>query len=371
NQAGLALRQCCRHHRIFRCADRDYREGEVCPAQSPSRLGMDVARLDRDAGTHGFQRLEMQIDRSGPNGTAAGQRHLGAAEASQKRPQHENGGTHLSHQIIGGAKGLYLVCLNLEHHALLFGFGRNFPQLHTQRLEKPAHGGDVGQARKIAEAQLFARQESCSQKGERGVLRATDLDVAAQRPSAADQYSVHGTGSLLLQCDRGESVTGPCRRRMLVLSPSVHAPAPCVCAGSRAMRPRDAARVPFAWRSARGATQAPRRWNQHPSTCAQSRLSIRRGQGAAGGKTVFHLLTSGKANRFHSACSSDANSLPASQASHCRLSCLVVRRRCRICFLKLTSPSAWGTARSASISCAYARKAMSSLPSRKVRPLYG
>ena len=69
------------------------------------RRGDDIAIFQRDGGAQRFQRLQVQIDRPGADGAAAGERDLGLAMAGQQRRQHLEAGAHFAHHVVGGEGG--------------------------------------------------------------------------------------------------------------------------------------------------------------------------------------------------------------------------------------------------------------------------
>jgi len=160
--------------------------------------GDDVAALDLDLGAHLFQRLEMQIDRAGADGAAAGQRHLGFAAAGQQRAQHQHRGAHLAHQIIGGRGVGDGLGVELEHAARMPPVGGLAVQDHLDTVlsQQVGHGGDVGQMRQIGEIERLVGQQAGRHQRQRRVLGATDGDGALERRTADDSDLIHGYSDL-------------------------------------------------------------------------------------------------------------------------------------------------------------------------------
>ena len=96
---GLALGQRRRHHEVLRAGDRDGIEHQT-RAPQPAGARADVAAVDRDVGAHGLQPRDVDVDGPRADRAAAGQRHVGLAEARQQRPQHQDRGAHGLHQLV-------------------------------------------------------------------------------------------------------------------------------------------------------------------------------------------------------------------------------------------------------------------------------
>ena len=73
----------------------------VAPLQPSIDASIDVATLQRDAGAHLLEALQMQIDRASADGAAAGQRHARLADARQQRTEHKERGPHLADDVVG------------------------------------------------------------------------------------------------------------------------------------------------------------------------------------------------------------------------------------------------------------------------------
>ena len=75
---------------------------EVQPrALEASGARADVAAFDVDLRAHGLQARDVDVHRACADGAAAGQRHVGLAEARQQRPEHQDGRAHGLHQLVG------------------------------------------------------------------------------------------------------------------------------------------------------------------------------------------------------------------------------------------------------------------------------
>ena len=68
----LATGEHGRHHRVVSCADRDFGQRNMRAAETPRRLGEDIAGLELDVGAQSFERTQMQIYGPRADGTAPG-----------------------------------------------------------------------------------------------------------------------------------------------------------------------------------------------------------------------------------------------------------------------------------------------------------
>jgi hypothetical protein len=90
-QHGLAIGQGRGHHQVLGAGHGDHvgRDARARRRRGRPHLrcqGLDVAVLHGDLGAHGLQALDVLVHRPRADGAAAGQRHLGRAEAGQQRP---------------------------------------------------------------------------------------------------------------------------------------------------------------------------------------------------------------------------------------------------------------------------------------------
>ena len=83
---GLAAGECGRHQRRMGGADRHFREGDAVAAQSLAGRRDDIAAIELDVGAELLQRKEVQVDRAGADGAAAGQRDARLPAAGESGP---------------------------------------------------------------------------------------------------------------------------------------------------------------------------------------------------------------------------------------------------------------------------------------------
>ncbi len=175
-QHGHAVSQRRRHHQVLGAGHADDIE-EDARALEALGFGVDVAVFDGDLGAHRLQTLDVQIDRARADGTAAGQGHLGIAEARHQRPQHEDRRTHGLHHVVGRFPVIDLVALEGD-------FARRGFRRDAHLLQQFAHGADIVQVGQVGQAQGIGGQQAGAHDGQCGVLGAGDAHFAAQRVAA-------------------------------------------------------------------------------------------------------------------------------------------------------------------------------------------
>ena len=185
---------------VFSRADRDERELDLGALQALRRAGDDIALLKFDLGPHGRQRLQVQIDRPGPDGAAAGQGHLGLAGAGQQRPQHIERGPHLADQIIrreGRGQGG-----GVEQRLLPVG-AIALRDLDAEFLEQATEEFRIRQPRHVGQQQRLIGQDRSGHQLEGGVLGAADRNGSVQTGAAGDGDAVH-----VVSCDPEQGARG-------------------------------------------------------------------------------------------------------------------------------------------------------------------
>jgi hypothetical protein len=188
-----------RHQQVLRGADRDGREHHLGAAQAMRRRGDDVALAELDLRPELGQGLQMQVDRSGADGAAARQRHPRPSAAGQQRPQYQQAGAHLAHQVVG-RRGVADLAGDEVHQpaAVAVGAGEQAARRRLQvdrravLAQQARHRPDVGQVRQVAQAEAVFGQQAGRHQRQRRVLRPTDRDYAVEGSAPADADSVHG-----------------------------------------------------------------------------------------------------------------------------------------------------------------------------------
>ena len=90
------------HHDVFGCSHAWEVKVNPRPLQPLRRGGFNVAVADVNPCPQCFKALQVQVNRTGADGTASRQGNLRPAAACQQRPYNKEGGTHLAHQVIRG-----------------------------------------------------------------------------------------------------------------------------------------------------------------------------------------------------------------------------------------------------------------------------
>ena len=194
DQPAGALAQHRRHQRILGRADRDHGEVELAAGQpAVGRHRLHIALRQFDMRAEGFERLEVEVDRTVADRAAAGQRYGRLAGAREQRAEHEDRGAHLAHQIVGrdrtGDPHRLERYVAAEVLGPLAGDRMADAELRHQVLEAV----DVRQPRQIAQRQRLFGQQRAGYQRQRGVLGARNGDGPRQAVTAANDQFVHGT----------------------------------------------------------------------------------------------------------------------------------------------------------------------------------
>ena len=135
----------------------------------------DVAAFDVDVRAHGLQAGDVDIHRPRADRAAAGQRHVGAAEARQQRAQHQDRGAHGLDQLVGREILADRARIDLDAHALIDG------HRHAHAPEQLDGGGDVLQVRHVADRDRSVGQQRAGQDRQRRILGAGNAHLALER----------------------------------------------------------------------------------------------------------------------------------------------------------------------------------------------
>ena len=148
----------------------------------------DVAGFQFEDRPHFFQGREVQIDRAGADGAAAGLGHPGSAGTGQKRSQGEHRGAHGAHEVVGGLG--FQTLAGLDGDGVVLEGGRT-----AEDAEKGDGGLDVAQARHVGDDRSFGQKRRGKQDGQGGVFGAADTNGAGKGLAAVDTQFIH-VGSL-------------------------------------------------------------------------------------------------------------------------------------------------------------------------------
>ena len=202
----LALGQARRHQQVLGGADRGEGQLDRGAAQPPLDAGIDIAAIEADFGAHQLQALEVQVHRPRADRAAAGQRDAGLPHARQQRAEHQDGGTHLAHDVVrrlgagdraADRQGAPILADRIDRDAMAAQQGH--------------HRVDIRQMRHVGQHQALFGEQAAGEQGQRGVFRAADGDGAVERAAAADANAVHVTASEVPR--RVDAcICPPCRR---------------------------------------------------------------------------------------------------------------------------------------------------------------
>ncbi len=188
-QDGFALGQGGGHQDVFGAGDGDLLEDNLRAVQ-PVGSGFHVSVFLLDLGAERFQALEVEIDRTSPNGAAAGQRDPSASHARHQRAQNQRGGPHGFDQVVRSFRSDQF--LTADGGAMLPA------SIAKAKFDLGAHGGqqlargfNVPDLRDMFQNYRFFGEQRRRHAGQRGVLGAADVDGAAQPIAAADDQLIH------------------------------------------------------------------------------------------------------------------------------------------------------------------------------------
>ncbi|MNS07751.1 hypothetical protein D3C72_392020 [compost metagenome] len=180
---GATVGQGGGHHQVLGAGDGDHVHQDVGTLEATVDTGLDVAIFDGDLGAHQLEAVNVQVDRAGTDGAAAGQGDVSRAKTGGQRAQRQYGGAHGLHQLVGGdvvVHGAGQHC----HVAVDLGAGTQ----HLQQLEGGAH---VFEARHVRELDLLVAQQGGEQDRQGGVFGAGDGHFTGEGAGAGDLEFVH------------------------------------------------------------------------------------------------------------------------------------------------------------------------------------
>ena len=204
-QHGFALGQHGRHHQVLGAGDGDAVEVHHRAAQALGRLGFDVAVRLVDARAELLQAEDVQVDGPRADGAAAGQGNARAPAARHQRPQHQAGGAHGLHQLVGRfGRRRCAACAGATVSPSTSTFDAD---IHQQ----PLHGADVAHARNAAQRHRLFGEQRRGQRRQRRVLRAVDRDLALEGGAARNHEFIHAI--LPWRMSLGDAPAGSASRR--------------------------------------------------------------------------------------------------------------------------------------------------------------
>ena len=142
--------------------------------------GVDEAVLHLDLRAHGGEALEMLVDGTHAQVTAAGRGNLRPAKAAQQCADEIVGRTDLAGQLIGNVLLVYLGAVQLHSG------GVDGAHVGAQVLHDPKDHGYVADVGYIFNPADSIHQKRGGKNGHSGVLRTADLHLTVERLSAVD-----------------------------------------------------------------------------------------------------------------------------------------------------------------------------------------
>jgi len=154
---------------------------------APQPLGpsLDVPVVYRDGRSHLLEGLEVEVDGAGADGAAAGEGHPSPSLSSNQGTQHEHGGPHRLHEVVGRFEGGEGPGLHLH------GSADAEVHLGAEGGQHSAHGPDVAHFGDVRQDDALVGQERGAEVGEGGVLRPRDADGSLEGTSPDDADLVH------------------------------------------------------------------------------------------------------------------------------------------------------------------------------------
>ena len=194
------------HQAVFGGADGDFLEMDVTADEAALRcFGQHVAILEGNRRAEGLHGFEVQINRAGADGAAAGQRHLRAAFAGEDGAEHEDRSAHGAHEVVrcgdvvdgfAGQRqlaGVVAGCTGIKQRA---GGGIAQAERRAVLHQQLGHRRDIGEVRYVIERDFLAREERRAHQRQGGILRAADRDIAIKRAAAGNEQFVHRFGGI-------------------------------------------------------------------------------------------------------------------------------------------------------------------------------
>ena len=127
----------------------------------------------------------MQVHGAGTDGAAAGQGHVRLAKTRQQGSEHQDGGAHHLHQLIGCGKTGNGGRVDLDGHALVHG------DAHPHAPQQADGSGHILQMRHVAQMHAAVAEQGGRQDRQGGILRARYTHLAVERRTAGNYEFIH------------------------------------------------------------------------------------------------------------------------------------------------------------------------------------
>ena len=144
--------------------------------------------INGDRGAQLFQAFDVKVDGARSDRASSRQGDTGVAEAREQWAQHQHRSPHLLYQFVGRDGIDEPASLNL-HAVAVFFVGKG--GINAQFFEQAAHGGDVTDARNVAQHHTLVRKQRRRYRWQRGVLCAADRNAAFEGSPPFNKKLVH------------------------------------------------------------------------------------------------------------------------------------------------------------------------------------
>ena len=150
------------------------------------RLGLHVALADAEPRAELLEAAQVEVDGPRADGAAAGGGDARVAKAGEERPQHEEGGAHRLHQLVGRLAARDRA--RLDHHLVPVGALRDARAQVLEHLDRGAH---VGERRHVPHHRALAREQGREEERQRRVLGPAHHHLALELGAPPDHDRVH------------------------------------------------------------------------------------------------------------------------------------------------------------------------------------
>ena len=185
---GRALGQHRRHEQIVRRRVARVLQDDPGADQPASRhraAHLAVGRLE--AGAHGAESAEVEIDRPVPEVVPTRERHPHRAATGEEEAEDDDRGPHLLEELVGPRR--HQLAIGRSGHA-------HIPvvealDLRTDTAQHLGHDVDVGDARDVGEHSAALGEQAARHQLQRRILRAACPDRAPERAAGLDDDLIH------------------------------------------------------------------------------------------------------------------------------------------------------------------------------------
>jgi len=172
----------------MRRADGNDGRADDSALEAVRRRRMNIAVDKVDPGTHLLQALDIEIDRTGADGTAARQRDLRLVAAREERSQHPEARTDLRDHLIGCGGRFNVGDTDRHDIRVATGVEGHVAAEGTDELCQRSH---IGKARHVDETKGLVGQKRGRHQRQGGVLCTAHRNPALEAVAAANVNSVH------------------------------------------------------------------------------------------------------------------------------------------------------------------------------------